>query len=107
VSRVTIAVTVDSKIIADIDRLVTTGVFPNRSKAFEIAIGERLRQMRRSRLALESAKLDPTEEQALANEGYAELRAVCGRSAGVSPAGPAASSLPNGRLAPASVTSEC
>jgi Arc/MetJ-type ribon-helix-helix transcriptional regulator len=69
VSRVTIAVTVDSKVVADIDRLVTAGVFPNRSKAFEIAMRERLRQMRRSRLALEVMKLDPAEEQALANEG--------------------------------------
>ena len=63
--------TVDSKVVAGIERLVATGVFPSRSKAFEIAIKELRQRMRRSRLALESAKLDRDEEQALANEGYA------------------------------------
>ncbi|MBV8546202.1 MAG: ribbon-helix-helix protein, CopG family [Acidobacteria bacterium] len=70
-SRAKIAVTVDEHALAEIDRLVTRGVFPNRSQAFEIAVKERLERMRRSRLAVESAKLDRAEEQGLANEGYA------------------------------------
>ena len=70
-SRAKIAVTVDERALAEIDRLVAKGVFPNRSQAFEIAVKERLARMQRSRLALESAKLDRAEEQALANEGYA------------------------------------
>ena len=70
-SRAKIAVTVDEKALAEIDRLVSKGVFPNRSQAFEIAVKERLARMQRSRLATESAKLDRAEEQALANEGYA------------------------------------
>jgi Arc/MetJ-type ribon-helix-helix transcriptional regulator len=70
-SRAKIAVTVDEQALAEIDRLVSNGVFPNRSQAFEISIKERLERMKRSRLALESAKLDRAEEQALANEGYA------------------------------------
>lgn len=74
-SRVRIVVTVDSKVVSDIDRLVSAGVFPNRSKAFEIAINEWMQRMRRSRLALESAKLDRGAEQALANEGYAGTEA--------------------------------
>jgi Arc/MetJ-type ribon-helix-helix transcriptional regulator len=70
-SRAKIAVTVDEQALAEIDRLVAKGVFPNRSQAFEIAVKERLARMQRSRLALESAKLDRAEEQAFANEGYA------------------------------------
>jgi Arc/MetJ-type ribon-helix-helix transcriptional regulator len=70
VGWITIAVTVDSNLVADIDRLIASGEFRNRSDAFETAARERLRQMRRSRLAVEVAKLDPAEEQALANEGY-------------------------------------
>lgn len=70
-SRAKIAVTIDEHALEEIDRLVSTGVFPNRSQAFEIAVKERLARMQRSRLALESAKLDRAEEQALANEGYA------------------------------------
>lgn len=63
--------TVDSKVVASLDRLVAAGVFTSRSKAFEMAIKEMLPRMRRSRLAFESAKLDRGEEQTLANEGYA------------------------------------
>jgi Arc/MetJ-type ribon-helix-helix transcriptional regulator len=70
-SRAKIAVTIDEHALEEIDRLVSKGVFPNRSQAFEVAVKERLARMQRSRLALESAKLDRAEEQALANEGYA------------------------------------
>jgi Arc/MetJ-type ribon-helix-helix transcriptional regulator len=70
-SRMKVAITVDEDSLAEIDRLVRNGVFPNRSRAFEIAVTERLDRMHRSRLATETAKLDRAEEQALANEGYA------------------------------------
>jgi len=70
-SRAKVAVTVDEQALAEIDRLVSRGVFPNRSQAFEIAVKERLERMRHTRLAIESAKLDRAEEQALADEGYA------------------------------------
>lgn len=69
--RAKIAITVDEQALAEIDQLVADGMFPNRSKAFEAAIQERLARLRRSRLARECAKLDPSEEQALAEEGYA------------------------------------
>jgi Arc/MetJ-type ribon-helix-helix transcriptional regulator len=70
-SRAKIAITIDEVALTEIDRLVRTGVFPNRSQAFEIAVVERIDRMKHSRLARESAKLDPAEEQALANERYA------------------------------------
>ncbi|HEY2325842.1 MAG TPA: ribbon-helix-helix domain-containing protein [Thermoanaerobaculia bacterium] len=69
--RAKIAITVDEVALAEIDRLVQQGVFPNRSKAIEEAVHDRISRLHRSRLARECAKLDPNEEQALANEGYA------------------------------------
>jgi Arc/MetJ-type ribon-helix-helix transcriptional regulator len=69
-SRAKIAITVDEQALSEVDRLVRSGVFPNRSQAFELAVIERLDRMQRSRLARECAKLDPAEEQAMANEVY-------------------------------------
>ena len=69
--RAKIAITVDEQALAEIDQLVQQGVFPNRSKAIEDAVQDRLARLHRSRLAEECAKLDKTEEQALADEGYA------------------------------------
>ena len=66
-----IAITVDENSLAEIDRLVRAGVFPNRSQAIEEAVHDRLTKLHRSRLARECAKLDMREEQALADEGYA------------------------------------
>jgi metal-responsive CopG/Arc/MetJ family transcriptional regulator len=68
--RVKIAITVDSEVLAEIDRLVRYQVFASRSQAFEVAVKKRLARMSHSRLARESAKLDTTEERALANESY-------------------------------------
>jgi metal-responsive CopG/Arc/MetJ family transcriptional regulator len=64
-----VAVTIDSELLAQVDQLVAQHVFPNRSKAIQAALRDKLTRMRRSRLARESAKLDPSMEQALAEEG--------------------------------------
>jgi len=66
-SRYTISV--DESVLAGIDRLVRDGLFASRSQAVDAAIKEWLRH---SRLAREAAKLDVAEEQALAEEGYAD-----------------------------------
>ncbi|HKO02858.1 MAG TPA: ribbon-helix-helix domain-containing protein, partial [Thermoanaerobaculia bacterium] len=71
-ARAKIAITVGEQALAEIERLVGEGVFPNRSKATEAAVHERLARMRRSRLARECALLSKTEEQALSDEGYAQ-----------------------------------
>lgn len=68
--RAKIAITVDEHALAEIDRLVRDGVYPNRSRAFEAAIKDRVERLHRSRLARECAKLDRSEEQSLADEGY-------------------------------------
>lgn len=69
--RAKIAITVDEHALAEIDQLVRQGVFPNRSKAIEDALHDRIAKLHRSRLARECAKLNVREEQALAEEGYA------------------------------------
>ena len=63
-----VAVTIDTDLLAQVDQLVAQHVFPNRSRAIQAALQDKLTRMRRSRLARESAKLDPQLEQALAEE---------------------------------------
>jgi metal-responsive CopG/Arc/MetJ family transcriptional regulator len=64
-----VAVTIDSELLAQVDQLVAQQVFPNRSKAIQEALRDKLTRLRRSRLARESAKLDLQIEQSLAEEG--------------------------------------
>lgn len=68
-STTKVAITIDQDLLAQIDRLVEQRVFPNRSKAIQDAIQDKLNRINRSRLARECAKLDLREEQALAEEG--------------------------------------
>ncbi|MBN2398540.1 MAG: ribbon-helix-helix protein, CopG family [Deltaproteobacteria bacterium] len=65
-----IAITLESSLVEKLDMLVKSNVFPNRSKAVQEAVAEKLKRMERSRLARECAKLDPAFEQALAEEGF-------------------------------------
>jgi metal-responsive CopG/Arc/MetJ family transcriptional regulator len=69
--RAKVAITVDEQALAEIDQLVVEGVYPNRSRAFEAAIQERIAKLRGSRLARECARLIPAEEQAHADERFA------------------------------------
>ena len=67
-----IAITIDEKIVLRIDNLVKQDAFVNRSQAIEEALRDKLNRIDRSRLARESAKLDPKYEKALAEEGIQE-----------------------------------
>ena len=64
-----IAITIDQDLLSRLDRLVREQRFPNRSKALQDALRDKLDRMERSRLARECAKLDPEFEQQLAEEG--------------------------------------
>lgn len=70
-STAKIAITIEEDLLGRLDQLVSSKVFPNRSKAIQEAIREKLSRVNRSRLARECAKLDPTYEQAMAEEGFA------------------------------------
>ena len=67
-----IAISIDPTLLAKLDRLVADQRFPNRSRAFQEALRDKLDRLDRSRLARECAKLNPTFERALAEEGLAE-----------------------------------
>ncbi|MBN2061334.1 MAG: CopG family transcriptional regulator [Deltaproteobacteria bacterium] len=64
-----IAITLDNNMVKKLDMLVKSNAFPNRSKAIQEAVVEKLTRMEKSRLAQECAKLDPEFEQSLAEEG--------------------------------------
>jgi Arc/MetJ-type ribon-helix-helix transcriptional regulator len=66
-----VAVTLDSKVLDHLDELVAAERFPNRSQAIEAAVIDKLERIKHTRLARESAKLNPREEQKLADEGLA------------------------------------
>jgi metal-responsive CopG/Arc/MetJ family transcriptional regulator len=68
-STVKIAITIEEETLGKLDRLVSSKVFPNRSKAIQEAIKEKLSRINKSRLARECAKLDPAVEKAIAEEG--------------------------------------
>jgi Arc/MetJ-type ribon-helix-helix transcriptional regulator len=68
-STAKIAITIREDVLEKLDRLVQSKVFPNRSKAVQQAVEEKLARIGRGRLARECAKLDPKFEQALAEEG--------------------------------------
>ena len=68
-STAKIAITLDEKLLQKIDLLVKQKVFPNRSKAIQEAVQEKVIKLDKSRLAQECAKLDPDFEQAMADEG--------------------------------------
>ena len=67
-----VAVTVDERTLGEVDRWVKEGRYPNRSRAIQAAIEEKLRRDRRQRLGEEAGKLDRGEEQGLAEEGMGD-----------------------------------
>ena len=66
-----VALTIETELLHEIDGLVAKQHFPNRSRAVEAAIAEKLQRLARVRLARECAKLDPKQEKAFAEEGLA------------------------------------
>jgi metal-responsive CopG/Arc/MetJ family transcriptional regulator len=67
-----IAITIDEGLLSRLDRLVRECKFSNRSRAIQEALSDKLDRVERSRLARECAKLEPTTEKALAEEGMSE-----------------------------------
>ena len=66
-----LAVTLDSRLVDQLDDLIEQERFPNRSQAIEAALAEKMQRLNRTRLARECAKLDRDEERARAAEGLA------------------------------------
>ena len=48
-SSIKVAITLDSDTLTQVDSLVSTCVFPSRSRAIQLAVAEKLARMRHSR----------------------------------------------------------
>ena len=68
-STIKVAITIQDHLLDRLDRLVKARVFPNRSKAIQEAVKEKLARLDRNRLARECAKLDKKFERSMAEEG--------------------------------------
>ena len=64
-----VAISMDERVLERVDELVEERAFPNRSRAIQKAVEEKLNRMERGRLARECAKLDSDFEVAMAEEG--------------------------------------
>lgn len=64
-----IAITIDDNTLKPLDFLVKSKIFPNRSKAIQEAVAEKLMRIEKSCLAQEFAKPDSKFEQILTEEG--------------------------------------
>ena len=68
-STAKVAITIEEHLLDKLDRLVKAHVFPNRSRAIQEAVSDKLARLEHRRLAHECSKLDPHFEQAIAEEG--------------------------------------
>lgn len=70
--KLKVAVTLERRLVEEVDELVAAQEFPNRSQAIEAALADALGRRARTRLARECARLDAAEERALAEEGFGQ-----------------------------------
>ena len=67
-----VAISINKQTLERVDRLVKSQVFPSRSRAIQEAVEEKLNRLEHNRLSAQCAKLNPTAEKALAEEGLSE-----------------------------------
>jgi metal-responsive CopG/Arc/MetJ family transcriptional regulator len=67
-----VALTLDAELLERVDELVAKQRFRNRSQAVEAALADKVKRLARTRLARESAKLNPRDEKRLAEEGLGD-----------------------------------
>jgi metal-responsive CopG/Arc/MetJ family transcriptional regulator len=67
--KIKVALTLDTFLLNRVDELVAQQQFRNRSQAIESALAEKLERLAKTRLAQECAKLNPKQEQQMAEEG--------------------------------------
>lgn len=68
-STAKIAISMNEKLLHQLDDLVAKAEFPSRSRAIQNAVSEMLKKKYSNRLARECAKLNPEEEIVIAEEG--------------------------------------
>jgi metal-responsive CopG/Arc/MetJ family transcriptional regulator len=69
-----IAITIDEALLQRVDRLISEKRFPNRSRAIQDAVREKLERMEDGRLLRELSKLDVAFEQKMADEGLGSVQ---------------------------------
>ncbi len=67
-----IAVTLDQNSVADLDRWVREGRYPNRNRALQSAVDYLAERDKRNRLVRELNRLDRAEEGRLAEDGLGD-----------------------------------
>ena len=67
-STVKVAISIDENCLQEVDQLVRNHVYPNRSKAIQDAVADKLARLKKTRLLRESRKLDPNEERDAAED---------------------------------------
>lgn len=67
-----VALTLDADLLERVDELVAKRRFRNRSQAIEAALADKIQRLARTRLARESARLNPKEEKRLAEESLVD-----------------------------------
>lgn len=68
-SQAKVAISIDDSLLSKVDTLVSEKLFPNRSRAIQEAVREKLDRLDRNRLAKECANLNPDFEKSMAEEG--------------------------------------
>ena len=58
-ASIKVAITLEQETLQQVDSLVSRRVFPNRSRAIQVALCEKIERLEGGRLAAECAKLDP------------------------------------------------
>lgn len=71
--KLKVAITLERHLLEEVDELVASREYPNRSRAIEAALADALGRRARTRLARECARLDPAEERALAEQGFGHV----------------------------------
>ena len=78
-THVKVTATVPDTILAQLDALIAAHAYPSRSAAIEAALAALLRARMDAHIEAEAAKLDPRQEQQLADEGLDDYTALVGK----------------------------
>ena len=81
-NKVKIAITLDYQILQRLDSLIKNRTFPNRSRAIQEAVEEKIERIEHTRLARECAKCQPDPVGGATNSppGYAVRHLDCSQS---------------------------
>jgi Arc/MetJ-type ribon-helix-helix transcriptional regulator len=77
-THVKVTATIPDTILAQLDALIAAHVYPSRSAAIEAALTALLRARMDAHIKAEAAKLNPCEEQHLADEGLNDYTTLVG-----------------------------